>query len=372
LLTLDDALTELRADPNGALLAFTKQFGLPLKLADGTTLFATTGNLRELAGDFDNWTPESMTDEGSFAWLARNVSAAQGYKFTDGTNFAADELSRAYTWDSFGEMSLTSRKAEANIGGRERHFEVSGFGLQSRTVRVLFPTGIATHVLYAHDGQNLFDRDNAPFGGWFIDDVLPDDVMVVGIDNTSDRFGEYTPVQDDIGTGSLVGGESAQYGDMIESEVRPLIAKWYGEPAVVGTMGSSLGGLVSFDIAERHPDIAFAASLSGTFGWGSIGAGVHNETVIQRYENHAHTNVTLYLDSGGTASGCADLDGDGIDDDVDAGDNSCETLQLRDVLRADGWQDNVDLFYVIQEGAIHNEAAWASRVGNVLAIFSSL
>src|SRR6185437_8582633 len=102
---------------------------------------------------------------------------------------------------------------------------------------------------------NLFDRDDAPFGGWFIDQVLPDNVMVVGIDNTSDRFGEYTPVQDDVG--GLVGGESAQYGEMIESEVRPLIAKWYGEPAIVGTIGSSLGGLVSFDIAERNPDIAF-------------------------------------------------------------------------------------------------------------------
>src|SRR5262249_43338446 len=125
---------------------------------------------------------------------------------------------------------------------------------------------------------------------------------------------------------------------------------------------------------------AFAASLSGTMGWGSIGAGVHNQTMIERYKAHGHQGTVLYLDSGGNGT-CFDSDGDGIkDDDPNATDNYCENLQMRDTLLSIQYHDQPDpmmqykqdLFYVWDKGAEHNEAAWAARVAVPLKVFDGL
>ena len=173
---------------------------------------------------------------------------------------------------------------------------------------------------------------------------------------------EYTHVPDVIG-GQSLGGKGDAYADFLENTVRPLIKKHYGEPGPVGVLGSSLGGLISFHIADRSPgEYAFAGSLSGTMGWGSIGAGVHNETLIERYQKHGHQKTVLYLDSGGEGP-CGDSDNDGIDDDSKtAGDNYCENAQLRDVLYGVGYVKDQDFFYGYAPGAMHNEAEWAARV----------
>ena len=83
---------------------------------------------------------------------------------------------------------------------------------------------------------------------------------------------EYTHVPDSL-DGELYGGQGDAYAAFLEGTVRPLAAATWGEPATVGVLGSSLGGLISFHVADRAPgEYAFAASLSGTMGWGSIGA----------------------------------------------------------------------------------------------------
>ncbi|NJK31862.1 MAG: hypothetical protein HC927_05270 [Deltaproteobacteria bacterium] len=63
--------------------------------------------------------------------------------------------------------------------------------------------------------------------------------------------------------------------------------------------------------------------------------------------------LRIYLDSGGDPGfGCP---GDGSD-------NYCGNVEFADMLRGVGWVDEVDLFYRWDEGAPHNEAAWASRL----------
>jgi hypothetical protein len=161
-------------------------------------------------------------------------------------------------------------------------------------------------------------------------------------------------------------------------------------------MGSSLGGLVSLAIVQRYPDeFEFAASLSGTFGWGSfahVGSNDGNDTVIDRVATVSSPRTVLYLDSGGgdgaahDGAACVDSDGDGIKDDTAAADdNFCETVQLRDTLDARGWTRGTvpaltatgaaafprplagDLFYVFDAGpsgngdAAHTESAWRFR-----------
>jgi predicted alpha/beta superfamily hydrolase len=137
-------------------------------------------------------------------------------------------------------------------------------------------------------------------------------------------------------------------------------------------MGSSLGGLISFHIAWRYPDeYDFAASLSGTMGWGSIDPNMHEQTMIERYASLASPlPVVLYLDSGGDWAECLDTDSDGIKDDVGSGDNYCENIQMRDVLRERGYVDGSTVHHWHESGAEHNEAAWAARVFRPLAIFA--
>jgi predicted alpha/beta superfamily hydrolase len=134
-------------------------------------------------------------------------------------------------------------------------------------------------------------------------------------------------------------------------------------------MGSSLGGLVSLYFAHAYPDdYDFAASLSGTVGWGSIG--MHNPTIIELMAADGHGPVPLYVDSGGGGT-CEDADGDGIEDDAaDGADNYCENIQLRDSLVDAGYQYEVDLWHWWEPDAEHNEMAWAARVFRPLQIFA--
>ncbi|WP_267888158.1 alpha/beta hydrolase, partial [Sorangium cellulosum] len=356
---------------DAALLAHASRTGWPIPVDGGYLFVSTSASLRLLAGEHDAWTGAAMTGDAGFHWIVQSVHAGARYKFTDGTAWAADPWSRACTYDAFGEMSLVAPR-EAHL---ERHFAVGDAAMAPRTVRVWVPEGAVDRVLYVHDGQNLFDPAG-PAGGWHLQDHAPPGVLLVGIDSTPARLAEYTHVEDRIEEGgALLGGEGDAHADFLRDTVRPLIRARHGEPGPIGIMGSSLGGLISFHAAARHPgEYAFAASLSGTMGWGSIGAGVRHETMIERYAAHTERAATLYLDSGGGGD-CVDDDGDGIeDDDPAAADNYCENLQLRDVLTRAGspYVEGESVFYAWHAGAAHDEAAWAARVSEPLRIFEAL
>jgi predicted alpha/beta superfamily hydrolase len=371
--SLDALLAELRADPLGALIAHAADSGWPVPVAGGGYLFVNTDPaLTQVAGDHDAWKGTPLIADAGFSYAVIAAPGDDHYKFTDGTTYKADPWSRSYNYDSYGEISIALPQSPRF----DRYFGVGDQNLEPRTVRVWVPASPLTHVLYVHDGQNLFDPD-APWGGWHLADMPEAGMLMVGIDNTPARMDEYTHVPDTI-EGSNVGGKGDQYADLLQFTVRPLIAKHYGEPPKVGVMGSSLGGLISFEIAYRYPgDYVFAASLSGTMGWGSIGAGVHNQTMIERYQQKGKMAPILYLDSGGYGTTCADSDGDGIDDDdANSGDNYCENEQMHKTLIQIGYSDTPGakqtLYYWWEQGAEHNEAAWAARVFRPLGIFAGL
>jgi predicted alpha/beta superfamily hydrolase len=368
-------LEQLRADPAGKRLALSQEFGFPVPVLEegvlGYLVVADLDSLPLVAGDFDGWSGVPLAADDGFKWAVIPAKPSEGYKLTNGTLFVADPWSRSYRYDDFGELSLVHPMpgAPAHL---DRHFGVEGGGLEPRTVRAWVPAESATHVLYLHDGQNLFDP-NAIWGGWRLGEVAPAGMLLVGIDNTPARMDEYTHVEDFV-FGEAMGGGADLYATLIHEGVRPLVSKTYGEPPVVGVMGSSLGGLVSLHLADRAPsEFAFAASLSGTLGWGSIGPSTTNETMMQRYAAAGHRDTVLYVDSGGGGTSCADVDGDGTnDDDPSSADNYCENAQLRDTLLGLGYVDGDDLFYLHDPDAPHNEAAWAARVGTPLGIFAGL
>ena len=357
-------------DASDALLQIARGGGLPVETDRGTWIFACTcaGASWSLAGDHEGWVGQPMSQTGELWWIEVEIPSPDGslYKFTNGDDWQADPLARRYGYDEFGEYSIVT----ASAAHLERWPSVSAYGLAERDLMVWVPQGGSfTHTLYAHDGQNLFDP-SAYWGGWRLQDSVPDDMLVVGIANTADRMEEYTHVSDTL-DGDQYGGQADDYADMIEHEIRPMIESAYGTAAVVGTMGSSLGGLVSLYMPLHQPDsYDMAISLSGTVGWGSIEQ--HNPTIIELYAAAGHGDTAIYIDSGGNGS-CTDSDADGIYDDApDEFDNYCENLQLRDTLESAGYAFEEDLWHWWETDATHDEAAWADRVWRPLEIFASL
>lgn len=346
--------------------------GWPIAAAAGTFLFAVDCGAEtwSLAGDFNGNVAAPMNRHGPLCWA--EVAIAQPtdsrYRFVaPGPAPRADPHARRYRYEDLDEYSLV-RAAQEHL---ERWF---GFGpqvgLAPRHLQILVPAaGDYDRVLYMHDAQSLFDP-GAVSGGWNLQASVSDGVLVVGIDNTPDRFDEYTHVQDDIG--GPVGGEGDVYAALVHDVIRPWIEARYGPFAREAVAGASLAAVATLHLVQRYPDtFDFAASLSGNVGWGSIA--LHNETLIERFDGAGHGSTAIYLDSGGgPGSGCLDGDGDGIQDDGDDTDNYCVTQQLHDVLLGEGYAAGVDLFHVHAPGAAHNDATWGARMPGVLAIFLAL
>jgi predicted alpha/beta superfamily hydrolase len=358
--------------------ALYSEHGFPLRCDDGRHAFVALDPASSdlaVVGDFNDWDPRAHPLAQPVADFPLHVAFVDGiaspslYKLVlEGADYRADPLARRFGWDEFGEYSLTAARDDASHHERWPAFEDPAGVLAPRDVVVYVPAGAfdrtALPVLYMHDGQNLFAPD-APYGGWqvsltadaLIERGTIDPILVVAIDNTNARFDEYTHVVDDLGRGP-VGGRGEDYAALVVDGIKPLVdARYPTDPARESTAvaGSSLGGLVSMYIAWLHPDVfGRAASMSGTFGWGTLG--LDNETIADLYMAEAPDGLVVYLDSGGSGP----CPGGGAD-------NYCVTVELADLLRDLGWVDESDLFYRFTPDASHDEAAWAARVPGMLS-----
>lgn len=366
--------------------------GFPVRCAPTATFFflkPDAWQLPHVAGDFNDWSSTAAPMKriaGDYYRVTLSVDTGAHrylYKFTDGSFWLADPVARRFGYDSYGEYSLV--QGGKDRGHLERHKVAAGNGLSGRMIRVYLPPGYETSsdsfaVLYVHDGQNLFDP-NAIGGGWHLDEtvealVLAGEIrpmVVVGIDNTSARFEEYSHVKDVV-EGNVVGGSGDAYFAYVTQQVMTMIALHYRTktgPENTFAMGSSLGGLISLYFGLKHPEVfGRVAGLSSSLGWGSREA--NNPTLIELLPSFGHPPIIIYLDSGGSdGGGCVDSDGDGIfDDNPAAMDNYCTTIQMRDALEADGYEFGKNLFHWHEMGALHNEGAWRARVHRPLCVLA--
>jgi predicted alpha/beta superfamily hydrolase len=284
--------------------------------------------------------PDELGDVSMKPALGDKVSTGGTYKLAAGSTVDIFPFFGAL----FGKVSIVPGVASPQLKN-------------SRSLRIYLPPSYQENaakrypVLYMHDGQNLFDAKTAAYGvEWGIDETVNhlvatgamDEVIVVGIDNTADRIPEYTPCCDP----KHGGGKLDAYEAFIVDTVKPTIDKMLRTlPGKDNTaiMGSSLGGIASIVIAQRHPDIfSKAGGVSSSFWW-------NNKVLITKIPTRVP--VRFYIDAG--------TSGDGLED----------TMLMRDAMLAQGYAAGADLFYYAAEGGSHNEKSWAARVGKPLTWF---
>jgi len=236
----------------------------------------------------------------------------------------------------------------------------SRFLRNQRDLIVYTPPGYAGQpvrrfpVLYLHDGQNLFDGATSfiPGQDWHVGQTADGAIqagvvaplIIVGMYNTKARIREYTPTH----VPKLGGGRADRYAKFLIEEVRPFIDREYrtlSGSQHTGIGGSSLGGLVSLYLGLKHARIfGKIAALSPSVWW--------NHQVIHRFARAAviEPRPCIWLDVG-TREGTRIVP---------------QVEKFRDILLEKGWRLARDLHYERVEGAEHNEAAWAQRVGPFL------
>ena len=206
-------------------------------------------------------------------------------------------------------------------------------------------------VLYVHDGQNLFTPFTAFQGQeWHLDEIADDlikrnliqEIIIVGIYNTSQRSEEYSPKK--LG---------AAYSEFLISTVKPFIDKAYRtRPGREDTavMGSSLGGLMAFDLVWSHPQIfSMAGCLSPAFLVDS------NDIVDKvRLSTSPPDSVKLVILNGTK----------GLENELRPAVEAMVAALLKQ-----GYELDVNLVYQIIAGAEHNEEAWSRQVAIPLKFF---
>ena len=176
-----------------------------------------------------------------------------------------------------------------------------------RTLIISLPPSYAENplkrypVLYMHDGQNAFEDATSYTGvSWRADKTshslaaqgLMEEIIIVGVSNMGPgRVFEYTP-----GPPSGRTGGADLYGRFLVDTVKPWVDSHYRtRPGREDTalMGSSLGGLASFYLGMRHPDVfSKVACLSSSFMWNGMDLVRQMETAPERIP------VKFYIDAG--------------------------------------------------------------------------
>jgi hypothetical protein len=233
-------------------------------------------------------------------------------------------------------------------------------GLAARTVRVYLPRGYAQNitksypVLYMHDGQNLFLGMEGLSGfSWGADTNANNliqlgkmrETIIVGVDNSSDRFCEYAPPTCSYSEcSSPVGNE---YVSFLADQLKPIIDSQYRtlpDADDTGALGSSLGGLISAYMGWQRSDI-----------YHRIGCMSSSFDICSPITTGTNFPIRVYLDSG-------NYDSEGT---VGSSDDLLYTMGERDNLINDGHVLNNDLDHTIGYGQWHSEQWWAVRLPRV-------
>lgn len=270
------------------------------------------------------------------------------------------------TADSIPQGRLEMLEMESRVFGNTRY------------LRVWLPIGYddpenagrSYPVLYLNDGQNLFDASTALFGSdeWQVDEVTQDlqragrirPIVVVGIDNAGrrGRAREYLPYPDEFLDPPEPDPQGQRYGDFLAEEVIPLVERHFRverrrEGRALG--GSSYGALAAMYVAISRPDVFSCLLLESPSFY------VHDNQILRDAAAADLNLYRVYLGVGTNELALADCpEHPGNAEAVDG------VRRIADILHRAGLREREQVKVVVEECAVHSEAAWARRLPSAL------
>lgn len=224
-------------------------------------------------------------------------------------------------------------------------------------------------VLYMHDGQNLFDTTTSFAGEWQVDETMQIlslrgyEAIVVGLPNLGKhRLAEYSPFKDP----RYGGGKGDSYLAFIIETVKPLIDRDFltrPDRQNTGIIGSSMGGLISLYAFFRYPEV---------FGWvGALSPSLWfaRGEIFDFVEKAPLTPGKIYLDTGTQEHSHVLTNSPLLKARLSHYSSAVQAMY--DLLYHKGYRPHEDILYVEDEGAEHNEAAWARRLPEALQFLLS-
>ena len=200
----------------------------------------------------------------------------------------------------------------------------------------------AYSVIYMHDAQNLFDMHSSYAGEWKIDEYLDtlskNESIIIGIEHGNEkRIEELTPyVHEKYG-----GGKGDLYLDFIISTLKPKIDSTYRtltDAKHTTIFGSSLGGLLSFYAAIKHPEIFGNTGVFSPSFW-------YSDKIYDLVSNAELSSTSKFYFMVGT------------DEDETMVSNQKKMVTL---LKHKGVK-NKNIKNIIIEGGQHNEGLWSNN-----------
>ncbi|MBT8390722.1 MAG: histidine kinase [Ignavibacteriaceae bacterium] len=301
--------------------------------------FFTKGKKLEFKVTRGSWETEVLNDDGSVP-SNHCLILEKDTSVTITVNLWADQF----------EVTLKGQIT----GIVKYHSNIKAPELKRREVIVWLPpfyfleTAKRYPVLYMHDGQNLFDPSTSAFRvDWQLDETvdslirkkLIEDIIIVGIYNSSERSSEYS--ENDTGY-AYINFIIDSLKPFIDARYRTLTGK---ENTAVG--GSSLAGLISFMMVWEFSNY-FSKAIC-----------ISPALKIERFDfvdnvksyNGDKKNIKIYIDNGGV----------GTDSILQAGINEMLlVLKEKDFIVGD------DVFWFRDEDAQHSESEWSKRVWRAL------
>jgi enterochelin esterase-like enzyme len=215
-------------------------------------------------------------------------------------------------------------------------------------------------VLYLNDGQNLFEAATSYAGvEWQVDEtaerligeVAVPPMIIVGIDHANkDRIREYMPHRSMNPVMLRVQGR--YYPDFLLKEVMPFVERNYRVetgPENTGLGGSSLGALIALYTAMVRPGVIGRLLVESPSLWASARQVIKESRPVRIWPER------IYLGVGTAEAGSAERSRTVVDD----------VRELAAIVRRAVLSER-RLRLVIQDGAGHNEAAWAERFPEAL------
>ena len=259
-------------------------------------------------------------------------------------------------------------RALGAVGDLRLHEFQSRVFRNTRFLRVWLPPGYDDAqnaarrypILYLNDGQNLFEPATA-FAGieWQVDETADrlirdgavPPMIIVGMDNTGkDRAREYMPHRSVHPMILRVQGR--YYPNFLTKEVMPFVERNYRVatgPENTGLGGSSLGALIALYTAMARPELIGRLLLESPALWVSGRQAIKQSREVRIWPER------IFLAMGTAETGSPERNRSLVDD----------VRELAAILRRAVLSEK-RLRLVIEDGAGHNEAAWAERFPEAL------